>query len=133
VHPPELPRPETGPAHDSLIAAINRPVFSPQNIETSSRMPGGGIIHRAAGKAVSRQTAGVLLQVQQWRDEVQSTLHDSLTAIEAYAGHTHADLRNSLAGALDRIVIIDRLEAMVRDIDRRLVALEARLDGRPPE
>jgi hypothetical protein len=55
--------------------------FTPDRIDVSSKVRGGDVLHQAVARAVSRQTSGVLQQVQEFADAVVPLvvgLHESL-------------------------------------------------------
>jgi hypothetical protein len=100
--------------------------FSPERIETTSRLPGGSAVHSAVGKAVSRQTLGILQQVQEFAQDVKVAMTKLATAIDTETSLRQRLMRDTLSGILDRLAILDELVATVSDLDARLAALEAR-------
>ena len=117
--------PMTAAAHRALHDLVSAPAMSRAEIETSSKTRSGAMVHRGIGAVVGRQTSGTLGQVQRWRDDVERCLHETIGALDRYGAHDHAELRQALVTALDHIAVIDRLEAAVNDLARRVERLEA--------
>jgi 2-polyprenyl-3-methyl-5-hydroxy-6-metoxy-1,4-benzoquinol methylase len=119
------------PDFDKARRAIDRvdtmAGFTPERIETESRVPGGKALHDAVAKLVSRQTAGVLEQVQFFADSVRDALHELLALIEDPA-HVHADLVGQIDAVFDRIASFERgpsgSKAAVADLRKRVEELE---------
>lgn len=101
--------------------------FSPERIESESRMPGGKALHEAVAKVVARQTSGVLSQVQEFGDAVRVALRAILAVIEEPA-HVHADLVGQIDALFERAAAFERApsssKAAVADLRRRVEQLE---------
>jgi hypothetical protein len=126
----DLDRPE--PDVPAVWDAVNRvqeiPGFSAERITMTSRLPGGQSLHTIAGKVVSRQTIGVLQQVQQFASAVQLALIQLAKAVEIEAGVRQRIMEDTIAGVLDRLAVIDELVALARDLDGRLHRLEEAIE-----
>jgi hypothetical protein len=73
---------------------------------------------------VSRQTSGVLQQVQAFATATQQALGALARALEIESGIRQRMMEDTIAGVLDRLAVIDELVSLVRDIDARLQRLE---------
>jgi SAM-dependent methyltransferase len=102
--------------------------FSPERIETESRLPGGRALHETVAKVVNRQTTGVLSQMQEFGDTVRLALRAILAVIEEPA-HVHADLVGQIDALFERVAAFERApsssKAAVADLRRRVEELEA--------
>ena len=112
------------------VAALEeRSRFSAERIHAQSQVPGGQALHRAVGKAVARQTQGVLDQVQHYADGVGEVLRALVAALEDPEGHVHADLVGQLDAVLERLAKTERralaAETALAELGRRVEALEA--------
>jgi O-antigen chain-terminating methyltransferase len=102
--------------------------FGADRIPTTTRVPGGDRLHAAVGKLVSRQTQGVLQQVQEFGDAVRATLR---LLVDAYGDPDEhiGDLVAQLDAMWERLAAWERgpsdAHAAVGDLRRRVEALEA--------
>ena len=102
--------------------------FSPERIPTTTRVPGGDKLHAAIAKLVSRQTQGVLQQVQEFADATRATLR---LLVDAYGDPDEhiGDLVAQLDAVWERLAAWERgpsdAHAAVGDLRRRVEALEA--------
>jgi SAM-dependent methyltransferase len=105
-----------------------RGLFSPDRIPVDTSVPGGALLHRSVGKLVSRQTQGILEQVQEFADIVREALENIVEALEDPNGHVHADLVGQLDAVFERLATYERgptdSAASVADLRRRVEALE---------
>jgi SAM-dependent methyltransferase len=103
--------------------------FSPGRIRYESGLPGGPALHRTIGKAVSRQTAGILEQLHRFAEAVRAVLQELAVAIEHPNAHVHAELLGQVDNLMERMAAFDRLpqdgELALVDLRRRLDRLEA--------
>jgi len=121
-----------GPDTAGLRALLDvldvRGSFSPERISHRTTLPGGERIHRTISKVVSRQTQGILEQVQDFADVVREALAKIVTLLEDPHGHTHADLLSELDVVLERLASYERgpvdSAAATADLRRRVEALE---------
>ncbi len=102
--------------------------FDPARIRYESRVPGGRMLHRTVGKVVSRQTQGILEQVQELTDAVREAVRGITAALEDPRGHRHHDLSGQLDAVLERLAAYEREPAdtamAVADLRRRVDELE---------
>lgn len=102
--------------------------FGADRIATSSAVRGGEALQRAVAKAVSRQTSGVLDQVQGHADAVRDVLSALTEALEDPEG-LYTKLVGQLDAVLDRLVAFDRralaAETAIAELSRRVEQLEA--------
>jgi hypothetical protein len=93
--------------------------FGPEHVENTSSVPGGAIVHKAAGKAVNRQITGVYQQVRRFSDTVAALLAELVDAIEDPTAHVHDDMVAELDVLQDRVGelqrTLDTLGAAFRD------------------
>ena len=119
--------PDVEPVLEALAHLDRMSGFSVDRIQTASRVPGGKALHEAVAKATSRQTAGVLEQVQVFADAVRRALRAMLVVLEQ-PHHVHADLLGQLDAVFDRMAAFERgpasSEAAVADLRRRVEELE---------
>lgn len=104
-------------------------IFSPTRISVESGFPGGRKLHAAVAKVASRQTQGILEQVQQFSDAVREALRTILVALEEPHAHVHADLVGQVDAVWERMAAFERgpvgPEHAVASLRARLEALEA--------
>jgi hypothetical protein len=89
--------------------------FAPDRIDVSSKVRGGDVVHQAIGRAVSRQTAGVLHQVQEFADAVVPLvvgLHESL---DGPVREFQRDLGERLNAVIDEMTELYALTNRLRD------------------
>jgi O-antigen chain-terminating methyltransferase len=102
--------------------------FGRDKIAATSAFPGGTQLHRIVAKAVSRQTDGVLQQLQEFASGVRELLASMVSALEDPQAHVHADVIGSLDAVLERLAQFERGPATpkgaVADLRRRVDALE---------
>lgn len=122
----------TDPAHTAgatVEAVVRTSGFDPARIVVDSRMPGGSAFHRGVGKLVSRQTQGVLEQVQEFADAVRVALQVMTEAIQDPYFHRHRDLEGQLDAAFERLAEYEREPIDTRmafaQLQRRVEELEA--------
>lgn len=82
--------------------------FSPDAIAMDTRLPGGSQLHRTVAKIVSRQTQGILAQVQRYADSVREVLWEIVAALESPAAHTHVELAGELDSVFERLAVYER-------------------------
>lgn len=103
--------------------------FTPQRIELGSRAPGGAQLHRTVSKIVSRQTQGVLEQVQTFADALRPLLSAMIDALESPESHQHVDLVGQMDALFERFAGYERSpsDPVLADahIRHRLDVLEA--------
>ena len=122
----EAPRTSLDALQDRLMQLNHWTGFSTARIEYTSRNPAAGMVHRAAGAAVRRQTQAVLAQSQEFADQVRGALTEVGTALTQLSRHEGSDaLSATLAGILDRLAVVDQLVVRVGDLERRLATLDA--------
>ena len=108
--------------------------FSPARIAYESGLPGGPALHRAVGKAVSRQTAGVLEQMHRFAESVRDVLREMVVVLEHPNAHVHAELLGQVDALMERFADLDRTPqdsvAGLAEIRSRLEKLEKAEAGR---
>jgi 2-polyprenyl-3-methyl-5-hydroxy-6-metoxy-1,4-benzoquinol methylase len=106
-----------------------RGAFSRSRIPIDASMPGVDKVHRLISKVVSRQTQGILEQVQEFADTVREALGHISDALEDPHGHVHTDVVGQLDAVWERLAAWERgpvdSAAAVGDLRRRVEALEA--------
>lgn len=107
---------------------------TPEAISYESGVPGGDMVHKVVGKAVSRQTTGVLSQVQQMADAVVAALRELVGVLEYHNAHPHAELVGEIDSLLDRVASLERNSGDgplgLADVRQRLERLEAEAEER---
>jgi 2-polyprenyl-3-methyl-5-hydroxy-6-metoxy-1,4-benzoquinol methylase len=103
--------------------------FSPARIAYESGLPGGTALHRAVGKAVSRQTGGILEQMHRFAEAVREVLREMAVVLEHPNAHVHAELLGQVDALMERFADLDRTPqdtvAGLADVRSRLERLEA--------
>jgi hypothetical protein len=101
--------------------------FSVDRIDVTSKVRGGDVVHQAIGRAVSRQTAGVLHQVQEFADAVVPLvvgLHESLDGpVRAF----QRELTERVNTLTDELVELQADAARLREVVEELRAEVASL------
>ncbi|HEX2039531.1 MAG TPA: class I SAM-dependent methyltransferase [Acidimicrobiales bacterium] len=120
--------PETDDLEEALEELNLHMAFGAGRIRHESTVLGGERFHRAVGKAVARQTHGVLEQVQEFADAVRQVLRVMADALENPKVHVHDELIGMFDGIHERISAFERgpvhSEAAVADLRRRVEQLE---------
>ena len=102
--------------------------FSPAHIAYESGLPGGTALHRTVGKAVSRQTAGILEQMHRFAEAVREVLREVIVVLEHPNAHVHAELLGQVDALMERFADLDRTPqdgvAGLAEIRARLEKLE---------
>lgn len=103
--------------------------FSPARIAYESGLPGGPALHRAVGKAVSRQTAGILEQMHRFAEAVRAVLQEMVVVHEHPNAHVHAELLGQVDALMERFADLDRSPqdplTGLAEVRERLARLEA--------
>jgi O-antigen chain-terminating methyltransferase len=123
-----------GPDRSQFQAKLDRLAafssFNPDRIQMSSKLPGGSAMHRGVGKVTSRQTQGVLDQIQQFANALRDVLDELTDTASADHDHSHPDLVGIVDVLVDRWASYERAPvesaAGMADLHRRVEALEAR-------
>jgi SAM-dependent methyltransferase len=102
--------------------------FSPAKIAYESGLPGGAALHRTVGKAVSRQTAGILEQLQGFAVALRDVLAEMTAVLEHPNAHVHSELLGQVDALMEHAASWDRRpgegDAELLDLQRRLERLE---------
>jgi len=126
--------PDLSDLHSSLEVLAVRGAFSRARIPIATAMPGGDYVHRVVGKVVSRQTQGILEQVQGFADVVRETFDKVADALAEPYSHVHTDLVGQLDAIWERLAAWERgpvdSAAAVADLRRRVERLEAAEESR---
>jgi len=115
-----------------IEAARRASRFSPDRIPTSSRLPGGRMLHQSLTRVFLRQAVGILAQVQDFADRALEALDAAAAMAERPDNHQHDDLIEVLDAHSE--LLADRgvgdpttrdVPDLGDDIGRRLERLEA--------
>ena len=94
------------------------------DVEATSRIPGGALLHGAAGRIIQRHTG-------QLADATRTVLWDMATAmrevqhlIDAQRTADERQLKEVIASVIDRIALLDHVATAIVDLERRVDALE---------
>ena len=111
--------------------------FTPAAIAYDSGVPGGTALHRAIGKAVSRQTAGILEQLHTFAVAVRNVLQEVAVVLEHPNAHVHTELLGQVDLLMERFADLERTPtgpaasvASLADLRRRVDELERQADPR---
>lgn len=125
---------EERPSVRRQLDQVRLPAADPARVAaaTSSGLPGGAAIHTTVSRLVSRQTAGVLAQVQELADAVWralTVLADATDWATAPGQRETAHLVSLVDGVVERIAAYERAPeasaAGVAELARRVERLEA--------
>jgi hypothetical protein len=98
-------------------------------VGTSSRVPGGKVVHEAVAAMIQRHTQQVVGQV----GTLGSAVHDSLIEVrDVLDRQRHSDDRNItevLSAVMDRLAVVDHLSELLLGLSDRLDRLEGRSDS----
>jgi len=126
--------PDLSDLRSSLEVLAVRGAFSRARIPLATTVPGGDYVHRVVGKVISRQTQGVLEQVQGFADVVRETFDKVADALAEPYSHVHSDLVGQLDAIWERLAAWERgpvdSPAAVADLRRRVERLEAAEEAR---
>jgi SAM-dependent methyltransferase len=117
--------------HRRLAGLDHAMGFSPAHIPYDSGLPGGAALHRVVGKAVSRQTAGILEQMITFGNAVRDLFRELLVALEHPNAHVHSELLGQVDALMERIGELDRVATSTGSLAsdaallRRIERLEA--------
>lgn len=75
---------------------------------TASRVPGGEIVHKAAGRIVDRQLAGAADRSELMWQATMVALRSIATVLDQPVSHTHAELLHELDTLQDRLALVER-------------------------
>lgn len=92
---------------------------------TTSKVPGGAIIHKTVGRIVARQTNGLAAGSRLAGHETASALAEVVRLFDAQRQADERQLVEVVAAVIDRLAVIDQLISSVNQIERRLDAIEA--------
>jgi hypothetical protein len=112
---------------DELVVATgdsNREIHS--EVATTSRVPGGALIHELTGRFVRRHTDNLAATVRTFGFTVQDALHETRRLFDAQRSADERQLLDALSGVLDRLAVLDHLVEIARDLESRVSALESR-------
>jgi hypothetical protein len=103
--------------------------FDIDRIPSRSRIPGGGVAHRIVGRAVARQTRGVLTQLEAYAVAVQAALESVADPLESITRSGDVGVTQQL-DALHTMLAeqqqtLNRLLAMMTTLERRIDELAA--------
>jgi SAM-dependent methyltransferase len=91
------------------LAALEQALpLSQARIPVESALPGGEVVHRAIGKAMSRQTQGALQQVQGFAGPAQQLLERIVAVLEKLARDVEVEIPRHLDAILERQALQER-------------------------
>lgn len=82
--------------------------FSTTRIALDSGVPGGAKLHGLVAKAVSRQTLGILAQLQQFADAVVAALRVVLAEVDGPQSHVHSELVGQIDALFEHVAALER-------------------------
>jgi hypothetical protein len=103
------------------LGALGQPIA-----ETTSRLPGGNVVHGATAGLMRRHTQELTGRVGAMGDAVVDALDEAVRLFEVNRSADERDLNGVLASVMDRLAVVDHLAAMVVELEDRIRALEAR-------
>lgn len=120
------------------LSELERTAFSPERISYDTELPGGTALHRLVARLVSRQTSGILEQMQAFADALRGVLNEIIDILEDPKAHLHPDLTGQLDVVLERLAAYEQgpsedgtaVRALRRKVED-LEALQARSNFKP--
>ena len=122
VHRPEM---TTRPLDDrirTLLTSVHSVGAEPG---ATSRLPGGGIVHRTSGRLVRRHTTMLADEVRRIGADTASALDEVRALIEHHRAADERQLLDVVGSIYDRIAVLDHLADVVLDLEQRIMRLEA--------
>lgn len=124
--------PDLLPGYDrvrrQLLAFRSLPPLSATSIPSTSRIPGGALVHRLLARLTARQTTGVLQHLQARADALDDLLVAMVESTGGAETHVHADLLGLIDAILERLAAYERAGAeggpATADLARRVAGLE---------
>ena len=118
---------------DTAMARLKGvPGLSAERIPVESGMPGGSALHKTLGRLVSRQTQGVLEQVEELAAALRSVADELSWAVRQSSTHVHTDLISQIDVLQERLSSLERQpfddpspSAALAELSRRLERLES--------
>jgi hypothetical protein len=122
-----IERHEIDTAHlDELVAALGEATHAVHSEAAStSRVPGGALIHEMTGRVVRRHTDDLAATVRTFGWTVHAALNETRRLFEAQRSADERQLLDALSGVLDRLAVLDHLVEIARDLESRVSALES--------
>lgn len=118
---------------DAAMARLRAvPGLSAERIPVESGVPGGAALHKTLARLVSRQTQGVLEQVEDLAAVLRSVADELSWAVRQASTHVHADLIGQIDALQERLSALERQPlddpspaAALAELSRRLERLES--------
>jgi hypothetical protein len=102
--------------------------FDVDRIPTRSQIPGGRLAHRVVGKAVARQTRGVLIQLEEYAVAVQEALESVADPLESVTRSGDTGVTQQLDALhtmlAEQRAVLNELTATVAELERRITSDE---------
>lgn len=92
--------------------------------ETSSRVPGGSMVHSATARLVSRHTGEIAESVRGLGYSVATALHEVHHLLDVQREADERQLHEVVASLLDRLAVLDHLAEAAVQLEQRVRALE---------
>jgi hypothetical protein len=92
---------------------------------STSRIPGGALIHDLTGRVVQRHTDELAATVRTFGWTVHTALHETRRLFDAQRSADERQLLDVLSGVLDRLAVLDHLVEIARDLEARVGRLES--------
>ena len=105
------------------LGALGQPLAA-----TTSRVPGGNVVHGATANLLRRHTQELTGRVGAIGDAVVDALDETVRLFDVNRAADERELNTVLAGVLDRLAVVDHLAVMVVELEDRIRALEARTE-----
>jgi SAM-dependent methyltransferase len=136
AHFRRIVRQRVTPDLSRLDAAMVRlravPGLSADRIPVESGLPGGAALHKTLARLVSRQTQGILEQVEHLAAALRSVADELSWAVRQASTHVHADLIGQIDALQERLSALERQPlddpspaAALAELSRRLERLES--------
>lgn len=90
--------------------------------DSSSRLPGGSLVHRLFRRLLRRHSTALTQDIQRVFRQVDGVLNELYKALEAQSRHDERLLNDVLGGVLDRLAVIDSLALTLPEIERKLLS-----------
>lgn len=117
----------------AMVRLRGVPGLSAERIPAESGLPGGAALHKTVARIASRQTQGILEQVEELAAALRSVADELSWAVRQASTHVHTDLIGQIDALQERLSALERQPlddpnpaVALAELSRRLERLESR-------